>query len=161
MRPMTHHVKLIRRQINFFDVLMAQTDKIKQVYEEATRNNYTVITEESAKAILTEYGIRVPPYALVKNAHDAEAKARELGFPLVAKIVSPEILHKTDVNGVKIGLKTAEEVRNAFDDMYGRLASKYHTKGVILEKMVPQGLEIIVGLQNDPQFGPVVMFGLG
>src|SRR5687768_6806788 len=85
MRTITHHVKLIRRQINFFDILMAQTDKIKQVYDEATRNNYKVITEESAKAILTEYGIRVPPYALVKNAHDAEAKARELGFPLVAK----------------------------------------------------------------------------
>jgi 3-hydroxypropionyl-CoA synthetase (ADP-forming) len=161
MRTIHHHVKLIRRQINFFDVLMAQTDKIIQVYDEATRNNYKVITEESAKAILSEYGIRVPPYALVKNAHDAEAKARELGFPLVAKIVSPDILHKTDLNGVKIGLKTEEEVRNAFDDMYGRLASKYHTKGVILEKMVPQGLEIIVGLQNDPQFGPVIMFGLG
>jgi 3-hydroxypropionyl-CoA synthetase (ADP-forming) len=140
---------------------MAQTDKIGKMYDEAKKNNNNIITEESAKAILTEYGIKVPPYALVKNAQEAQDKAKQLGFPLVAKIVSPDILHKTDVKGVRVGLKTEQEVRDAFDDMYERLSSKYHTKGVILEKMVDSGLEVIVGLQNDPQFGPVIMFGLG
>jgi 3-hydroxypropionyl-CoA synthetase (ADP-forming) len=140
---------------------MTQTDKIGKMYDEAKKNNNNIITEESAKAILTEYGIKVPPYALVKNAQEAQDKAKQLGFPLVAKIVSPDILHKTDVKGVRVGLKTEQEVRDAFDDMYERLSSKYHTKGVILEKMVDSGLEVIVGLQNDPQFGPVIMFGLG
>ena len=140
---------------------MAPIDQIREVYEEARKNNQNVITEESAKAILTAYGINVPPYALVSTTQEATDKAKQLGFPLVAKIVSPDILHKTDVKGVKIGLKSEEEVRRAFDDMYGRLSTKYNTKGVILERMVDPGLEVIVGLQNDPQFGPVMMFGLG
>jgi 3-hydroxypropionyl-CoA synthetase (ADP-forming) len=140
---------------------MSQMDKVKEVYDVVKKSGHNVITEESAKAILTEYGISVPPYALVKNALEAQNKAKQLGFPLVAKIVSPEILHKTDVKGVRVGLKTEQEVRDAFDDMYQRLSSKYNTKGVILEKMVDPGLEIIVGLQNDPQFGPVIMLGLG
>lgn len=140
---------------------MAPIDQIREVYEEARKNNQNVMTEESAKAILTAYGINVPPYALVSTTQEATDKAKQLGFPLVAKIVSPDILHKTDVKGVKIGLKSEEEVGRAFDDMYGRLSTKYHTKGVILERMVDPGLEIIVGLQNDPQFGPVIMFGLG
>ena len=140
---------------------MAPIDQIREVYEEARKNNQNVITEESAKSILTAYGINVPPYALVSSTQEATDKAKQLGFPLVAKIVSPDILHKTDVKGVKIGLKSEEEVRRAFDDMYGRLSTKYHTKGVILERMVDPGLEVIVGLQNDPQFGPVIMFGLG
>ena len=140
---------------------MAPIDQIREVYEEARKNNQNVITEESAKAILTAYGINVPPYALVSRTQEATDKAKQLGFPLVAKIVSPDILHKTDVKGVKIGLKSEEEVGRAFDDMYGRLSTKYHTKGVILERMVDPGLEVIVGLQNDPQFGPVIMFGLG
>src|SRR5215203_2785324 len=140
---------------------MTHTDLIAEVYEDARKNNQSVITEESAKAILKEYGIKVPPSALVSTTQEAQDKAKQLGFPLVAKIVSPDILHKTDVKGVRVGLKTEQEVRDAFDDMYERLSSKYHTKGVILEKMVDSGLEVIVGLQNDPQFGPVIMFGLG
>jgi 3-hydroxypropionyl-CoA synthetase (ADP-forming) len=140
---------------------MAQTEKVQKILEDIIEHKNKVITEESAKEILTTYGINVPPYALVQRTEDAEKKAKELGFPLVAKIVSPEILHKTDVNGVKVGLKTEQEVRNTFDDMFGRLSRKYNTKGVILEKMVPQGVEVIVGLQNDSQFGPTIMFGLG
>ena len=140
---------------------MANTDLVAEVYEDARKNNQSVITEESAKAILTNYGIKVPPSALVSTTQEAADKAKQLGFPLVAKIVSPEILHKTDVRGVRVGLKSEQEVRDAFDDMYGRLSTKYHIKGVILERMVDPGLEVIVGLQNDPQFGPVIMFGLG
>ena len=79
------------------------------------------------------------------------------------KIVSPQILHKTDVGGVKAGLQNEAEVRKAFRDMYPRLSrgKGVHVKGVLLERMVPPGIELIVGLQNDPQFGPVIMVGLG
>src|ERR671919_1734869 len=121
---------------------------VQKLFDDIYSNKEKVITEELAKQVLGEYGVRVPRYALVKSAEEAEIEAGKVGFPLVAKIVSPDILHKTDVRGVKIGLKSEEEVRRAFDDMYGRLSTKYNTKGVILERMVDPGLEVIVGLQN-------------
>ena len=98
---------------------------------------------------------------MVKEIENAVKEANSIGYPLVAKIVSPQILHKTDVGGVKIDLKNEEDVRSAFNDMYERLSKEYDVKGILLEKMVPKGVEMIVGLQNDPQFGPVIMVGLG
>ena len=80
---------------------------------------------------------------------------------MVAKIVSADILHKTEVGGVKVGLNSEDEVKKAFDDMFYRLKEKFDVKGVLLEKMVPNGVELIIGLQNDSQFGPSIMVGLG
>lgn len=136
--------------------------KVQKIFDDVFATKEKVITEELAKQVLTEYGVKVPPYALVASEEDAAAKARQMGFPLVAKIVSPEILHKTDVKGVKVGLQDEAQVKDAFGDMYGRLSRQYKTvKGVLLEKMVPSGVELIVGLQNDPQFGPIIMVGIG
>ena len=137
-------------------------DKLKiQSIVESSKGNPKVITEESSKEILSEYGIKVPQYALVTNADEAIKRSREIGFPLVAKIVSADILHKTDVGGVKVGLSSEDDVKKTFDDMYYRLREKYEVKGVLLEKMVPNGVELIIGLQNDSQFGPSIMVGLG
>ena len=134
---------------------------IKSIFEDAFKNKTKVITEEKAKDILISYDIKVPRFALVKEIEDAVKEANSIGYPLVAKIVSPQILHKTDVGGVKIDLKNEEDVRSAFNDMYERLSKEYDVKGILLENMVPKGVEIIVGLQNDAQFGPVIMVGLG
>ena len=134
---------------------------IKSIFEDAFKNKTKVITEEQAKDILISYDIKVPRFALVKDIENAVKEANSIGYPLVAKIVSPQILHKTDVGGVKIDLKNEEDIRSAFNDMYGRLSKEYDVKGILLEKMVPKGVEIIVGLQNDAQFGPVIMVGLG
>lgn len=139
---------------------MVDRQKIQNIVE-SSKGNPKVITEESSKEILGEYGIRVPKYALVTNSDDAAQKSKEIGFPLVAKIVSPDILHKTDVGGVKVGLGSEDEVKKAFDDMFYRLKEKFDVKGVLLEKMVPKGVELIIGLQNDFQFGPSIMVGLG
>ncbi|RPI83391.1 MAG: acyl-CoA synthetase, partial [Nitrosopumilales archaeon] len=139
---------------------MVDKQKIQNIIE-SSKGNPRVITEESSKEILSEYGIKVPKYALVTNSDEAVQKSKEIGFPLVAKIVSPDILHKTDVGGVKVGLSSADEVKKAFDDMFNRLKEKFDVKGVLLEKMVPKGVELIVGLQNDSQFGPSIMVGLG
>jgi 3-hydroxypropionyl-CoA synthetase (ADP-forming) len=135
--------------------------KVQKIFDEVFATKEKVITEESAKQVLTEYGVKVPPYALVTSAAEAESKSKQIGFPLVAKIVSPQILHKTDVKGVKVGLQNEAQVKEAFDDMHGRLSKQYNVKGVLLEKMVPSGAELIVGLQNDPQFGPILMVGIG
>lgn len=136
-------------------------EEVQKIFNDVFSTNEKVITEELAKKILTEYGVKVPKYALVKSADEAEKKAREVGFPLVAKIVSPQILHKTDVNGVKVGLNSEAAVKETFNDMHGRLSKQYNVKGVLLEKMAAPGAELIVGLQNDPQFGPIIMVGIG
>ena len=136
-------------------------EEVQKIFNDVFSTNEKVITEELAKKILTEYGVKVPKYALVKSADEAEKKAREVGFPLVAKIVSPQILHKTDVNGVKVGLNSEAAVKETFNDMHGRLSKQYNVKGVLLEKMAAPGAELIVGLQNDSQFGPIIMVGIG
>jgi 3-hydroxypropionyl-CoA synthetase (ADP-forming) len=138
------------------------SEKVQEIFDDVYSTKERVITEEVAKGLLSEYGVRVPKYFLVTNEAEAERKARETGFPLVAKIVSPQILHKTDVKGVKVGITTEAQAKETFRDMHTRLSGKYSIKGVLLEKMAaPGGIELIVGLQNDPQFGPVIMAGIG
>ena len=136
---------------------------VRQIFEDAMQSADGVITEELSKSILGKYGVRVPPYALVTSAAEAQKAAKRIGFPLVMKVVSPQILHKTDVGGVKVGIDNVGDVKRTFNDMYGRLSKKkgVTVKGILLEKMVGKGVELIVGIQNDPQFGPVIMAGLG
>ncbi|HDK27360.1 MAG TPA: acetyl-CoA synthetase, partial [Candidatus Atribacteria bacterium] len=90
--------------------------------------------------------------------------AKEINFPIVMKIVSPDIIHKTDAGGVKVGVKDEEEARMTFQEIVSK-AIKYNKKakisGVIVYPMVPQGTEIIIGMMKDSHFGPVIMFGLG
>ena len=138
-------------------------NSVKQIFDDTIKTDHKVITEETAKSILKSYGIKVPGYALVNSADQAAKAAKKLGFPLVMKVVSPQILHKTDVGGVKVGLDNVNDVKKTFNDMYKRLSKKkgVQLKGILLEKMVPKGTELIVGLQNDPQFGPVIMVGIG
>ena len=136
---------------------------VKKIFEETILTDHKVITEEVSKSILKTYGVKVPPYALATSAAEAVKQAKKIGFPLVMKVVSPQILHKTDVGGVKVGIDNVADVKKTFDDMYGRLSKKkgVNVKGILLEKMVPKGVELIVGIQNDPQFGPMIMVGLG
>ena len=138
-------------------------DSVKKIFDETIQTRHKVITEELSKSILKSYGIKVPGYALVKSADEAVKQAKKLGFPLVMKVVSPQILHKTDVGGVKVGIDNVADVKKTFNDMYGRLSKKkgVEVKGILLEKMVDKGVELIVGLQNDSQFGPVIMVGMG
>ena len=110
------------------------------------------------------YGFVAPRNELAATANDAAAKAAAIGFPVVVKIASPDILHKTDMGGVALALKTEAEVRAAFARMMDSVLEKAPTAridGVTVEEMCPPGIEIIIGLNNDAQFGPTIMFGLG
>ena len=122
------------------------------------------LLETEAKELLREYGIPVPDFKLIKSEEEISGLAKEINFPITMKIVSPEIIHKTDAGGVKIGIKTEKEARIAFQEIIFE-AKKYNKKakifGVIVYSMVPQGTEIIIGIMKDPHFGPVIMFGLG
>ena len=122
------------------------------------------LLETEAKELLKEYGIPVPDFKLIKSEDEIARLAKEINFPIVMKIVSPDIIHKTDARGVKVGVKDEEEARMTYQEIISK-AIKYNKKasisGVIAYTMVPQGTEIIIGMMKDPHFGPVIMFGLG
>ncbi|MFD3521044.1 acetate--CoA ligase family protein [Streptomyces sp. NPDC058653] len=124
----------------------------------------TSLTAPEGKAITDAYGIPTPGEALAESADDAVAVAARIGFPVAMKIVSPEILHKTDAGGVQIGVGSAAEVRAAFTSIVSN-ARAYDPNaqilGVQVQQMVPSGTEILIGTVTDPTFGKVVAFGLG
>ena len=122
------------------------------------------LLETEAKELLREYGIPVPDFKLIKSEEEIIGLAKEINFPIVMKIVSPDIIHKTDTGGVKINIKDEKEAKSAYQEIISK-AKEYNKNaeisGVIAYAMVPQGTEIIIGMMKDPHFGPVIMFGLG
>jgi acetyltransferase len=121
--------------------------------------------DAEARTILEAYGLPIPRSELAETAEDAAAIARQIGYPVVLKIASPDILHKTDVGGVKVGLRDGQEVRDAFELITYR-AQRYLPEarlwGCLVQQMAPPGgLEVLIGMKRDPQFGPLVTFGLG
>ncbi len=134
------------------------------IIEGARKEGRTLLTEIEAKQVLEEAGVPVSPARLAKTSGDAAKMASELGYPIVLKIVSPEITHKSDVGGVALNLGSAGEVAEAFDRIVA--SAKQHVPnatidGVAVQRMEKQGIEVIIGMTKDPQFGPVLMFGLG
>ena len=122
------------------------------------------IGEVGAKEILKAYDFNVPEGRMARTSEEAIQIADRLGFPVAMKIVSPDILHKSDLGGVKINLATPDQVRDAFDLMMMRIGQRVpdaRLKGVLVEEMAEKGLEVILGMSRDPQFGPMLMFGLG
>ena len=134
-----------------------------QIIEKAKKERRPLL-ETEAKELLKEYGIPVPDFKLIKREDEITGLAKEINFPIVMKIVSPDIIHKTDAGGVKVNIKNETEAESAFREIIFK-TKKYNKKarieGVIVYPMVPQGTEIIIGMMKDPHFGPVIMFGLG
>ena len=97
---------------------------ISKIFDDTIKTDHKIITEEVAKSILKKYKVSVPGFSLVTSANQAVRDAKKLGFPLVMKVVSPQILHKTDVGGVKIGVDNTTDVKKIFNDMYGRITIK-------------------------------------
>ncbi len=122
------------------------------------------LSQEKTEALLKKFGIPFPKRLPARNENQAVLCARKLGYPVVLKVSSPDIIHKTDAGGILVNLEDEEEVRRGFRSII-RNAKKYDRKakinGVDVFKMIPEGTELIVGLKKDPQFGPVIMFGLG
>ena len=137
---------------------------VAEVINAARNAGRTILTEIESKQILDEAGIPVTKAQLVRSGKEAAETAQKLGFPVVLKIVSPNVTHKSDVGGVKLGLQSAEEVEAAFAEITASV--KQHQadaliEGVAVQKMAAAGIEVIIGMSKDPQFGPVLMFGLG
>ena len=126
----------------------------------ARHEGRTSLTEIESKEFIGESGIPVAQARLATSRQAAVSIARELGFPVVLKIVSHEIVHKSDVGGVKLGLENGAQVRHAYDEIMAA-APRSRILGVSVQPMAPRGIEVILGMTKDPHFGPVLMFGLG
>ena len=123
-----------------------------------------VLMEPEAKGLCIEYGIPVPRFELARSVEEAVEHAERIGYPVVLKVVSPQVVHKTDVGGVFLNVSNREEAREAYRKVVENTLSRIPSAeivGVLVEEQVEEGVEVIVGAFRDSQFGPTVMFGLG
>ena len=134
-----------------------------QIIEKAKKEKRPLL-ETEAKELLREYGIPVPDFKLIKSDDEIAGLAKEINFPIVMKIVSPDIIHKSDAGGVKLDIKDEKEAKLAYQEIIFNI-KKYNKEarieGVIVYPLIPKEIEVIVGMIKDPHFGPVAMFGLG
>ncbi|MGQ9680186.1 MAG: acetate--CoA ligase alpha subunit [Candidatus Bathyarchaeia archaeon] len=145
----------------FEDVDRIRVEKIFQNVREDNRN--VLLPYEAAEAV-ESYGITVPKIRLAHSPEEAVDFAEELGYPIVLKIASPDILHKTDIGGVVLNLKSPEDVRASFEEIMVKVSHFMpHARiyGIMVYRMAPSGREMIIGMSRDVQFGPLLMFGLG
>lgn len=144
--------------------MMTRREAARRILEKALSEGRRELLEPEAKEVARAYGVPVPEFGVASSADDATEIAHKIGFPVVAKIVSPDVLHKTDVGGVILNIVDEDGVRASFStiiDNVRRRAPNARIRGVLISKMVPSDLEVIIGGLRDEQFGPVVMFGLG
>jgi len=137
---------------------------VKEIIATARKENRTFLLEPESKQLMKEIGITTPDFKVAKNSKEAIKAASEIGFPIVMKILSPQIIHKTDAGGVKLNINSEKEAEKAFKEILAnakKYDSKAEIKGVLIEKMVKPSTEIIIGVTRDPTFGPAIMFGLG
>ncbi|MBN1123277.1 MAG: acetate--CoA ligase family protein [Anaerolineae bacterium] len=164
LKAMSDYRKLAAKPLPEFKQIDVDKDAVKKVFEKVRADGRASIGDFEARDIMKAYGLPMPKAELAESADQAVELAEKYGFPIVMKIASPDILHKTDVGGVKVGLKTVEEVRETFETMVQQ-AEKYvpgaRIWGCLVQEMAPQGHEILVGMNRDPQFGPLVTFALG
>src|SRR5258708_12555127 len=134
------------------------------VLDKVKADGRTSLTAPEGKLVCDAYGIAVPKEGVAASAAEAAKLAATMGFPVVLKIVSPEILHKTEAGGVLVGVKNADEAQKGYDTIIAN-AKKYNAKanllGVQVQQMIGGGQEVIVGAVTDPSFGKLVAFGLG
>ncbi|MGQ9626072.1 MAG: acetate--CoA ligase alpha subunit [Anaerolineae bacterium] len=161
---MVHYRRWLERpplEIESFDI---DREKIRAVFDKVRSEERLTIGDTEAREILEACGIRIPRSELAHSAEEAVRYAEKIGYPVVMKIASPDILHKSDIGGVKVGLNTPADVRDAFDLITYR-ATRYMPEaqiwGCLVQEMALGGREVIVGMNRDIQFGPLVMFGLG
>jgi len=134
------------------------------IIDEVSKKGRTILTEIESKQLLKEVGIDTTEIRLALSEDEAVSISQEIGFPVVLKIASPDISHKSDAGGVKVGLTGKEDVSRAYKEIMTSVKQKFPSakiEGISVQNMARPGTEVIIGMTKDPQFGPVLMFGLG
>jgi len=164
-RAMSQYRKVKERKDPVYESFKVDNKAVKKVLDRTKQDGRYAIGDAEAWNILKAYGLSIPRSVLAKTPQEAVEIAGEIGYPVVLKIASPDILHKTDVGGVKVGLESPDQVQDAFELMIYR-TERYlpdaQVWGCQVQEMAPPGgLEVLIGMNRDPQFGPLVTFGLG
>jgi len=136
----------------------------REIIDGARSEGRNLLTEIEAKELLKLGGIDVVETKLATSKEEAISISRQMGFPVALKIASPDVVHKTDAGGVQLGLNSEQEVDKAYEDIMKAIKAAYpeaNIQGVSVQKMARTGVEVIIGMSKDAQFGPVIMFGLG
>jgi len=136
----------------------------QSIISKARAEGRVLLSEIESKGLLADVGIKVVETRLATSRDEAISIAEQLGLPAVLKIASPEITHKSDAGGVKLDLRTTAQVHEAYDEIMTAVEKSFPrvaVSGVSVQKMCPPGIEVIMGMSRDAQFGPVLMFGLG
>jgi len=134
------------------------------IFEKAKAENRNFLFEHEAKTLCGIYGMPITKIEVAKTEDDAVAAAKRIGYPIVLKIVSPQVLHKSDAGGVVVGVNDEKGVREGYNKILANIKKNVPTadiEGILVQEMAPKGTEIIIGSTNDPTFGPTIMFGLG
>ena len=164
-RAMSQYRQITERKDPVYESFEIDQQLVGNVINGAKEDGRYAIGDAEAWDILKAYGLRIPESHLAKTSDEAVEIANKLGYPVVMKIASPDILHKTDVGGVKVGLESADQVRDAYDLMIyrtERFLPEARIWGCQVQEMAPPGgMEVLIGMNRDPQFGPLVTFGLG
>jgi acyl-CoA synthetase (NDP forming) len=139
-------------------------DEVRTLFTKVREKGRNYVHEIEAMQVVKSYGFQIPTYKIATNEDDCVILSEQIGFPVVLKISSPDVVHKTDVGGVELDLKNPQEVRDAFQKIMQNVRhAKADAKivGINVEEFVKGGKEVIIGMKHDPQFGPLLMFGLG
>jgi acetate---CoA ligase (ADP-forming) len=164
LRAMVDYAKWLRRPPRVITRFRVNRRRVQRIVGRHLKTGQLQVGEAQAKAILSAYDFNVPPGQVAMTVDEAVEVAERIGYPVAMKITSPDIIHKSDIGGVRLDLGSADAVRDAFDLMMMRIrqrAPSARIEGVYVEGMVKRGREIILGMTRDPQFGPMLMFGLG
>jgi acyl-CoA synthetase (NDP forming) len=167
-------IKALQSLVRYSDCLKNGMDGASTAYsitaedrlkvEKLLRTSSRILTESEGKEILSCYGISVPKERVGRNLKETKGIASEIGYPVALKVVSPEITHKTEAGGLKLNIRNEDDLGKAYDKITKDVRNHKpdaEIRGMLVQEMVPPGREVIIGVIQDPQFGPMVMFGLG
>jgi 4-hydroxybutyryl-CoA synthetase (ADP-forming) len=164
LKAMLRFVEWIKSPEGNIVTFKVDTNKAKKIVDNAKQEGRQNLLEEEGQEILRAYGLPLPKSALAKTETEAAKIAKKFGYPVVLKIASPQIIHKSDAGGVKVNIQNDKDVRSAFKEII-KNAKKYNKnaviKGVLVVEMVKGGKEMIIGSKQEPGFGPVLMLGMG
>jgi acetyltransferase len=164
LAAMVRYVDWVRRPRTGVKLFPVDTERARSLLSEAPVSEHGFVPEEVAFQVLEAYGFPVLPWGVAKTPEEAVSIARQIGYPVVLKVLSPDVVHKFDVGGVQLNLNSDSDVRQAFDKIINSVKQhlpEARIEGVIVQAMAKKGREVILGLKRDPQFGPILMFGLG